>query len=208
MAKKSQREGEPLWPNPKARKKFDPKTMKLPLPFGHLDRFVVSGGLWLLLTECQVLPDLNERLSKLRKHDQLALEVDAISRVAAAKNIGGVEYMDDWELRARLAEAELVGLHLDSSEFAVKVSKERSTYAKLGWSRYPDDKKLVQDRCERWIRDGMHEKRETMLDELKKELAYHRVSPKTIERWWDERKAELTGKGKKVGTGKNEVPTA
>lgn len=190
---KKPKDAKPLtWPDAKASKRFDPGSMKIPLPFGRISRLVPVADLRFLLREQDVIPSLNERLGKLRRHRQLDSDVAAIMKLATERNVTGMEYMADWELRARLAEAELVGLHLDSNEFAKEVSKKRSSAAKLGRSQYPEEKKLVEDRCERWIRDGMHEKRGNVLRDLKKDLLRCPVSNKTIERWFDKKKAHLT----------------
>ena len=196
MAKKVKSDPEITWPESGVERKFDPRLMRLPLPFGRLNRYVTLAGLRFIEVE-QVRPDLDSRLRGLSKYRELSSDVEAIKKIAAERNVYGTGYLEDWELRARLAEAELVGLYLDASTFAEKVSKKRSSAARKGKSKYPDQRNYVRAQCEQWVREKMPESREAMLDKLFKNESLLGISAKTIEGWWDAVKVELVGKRQK-----------
>lgn len=133
MAQKLPNEAPPAWPTEQdmqgSVEDFEQAShhVKIPLPITphkvHLKDTKISYEL-----SITVGGPLESRLADLGRHPQLQPVVAELERLATSQGISGVGYLQNWEFRARLAEAELTALYLDAKELPAR--ERRATAAK------------------------------------------------------------------------------
>lgn len=72
---------------------------------------------------------LGSRIARLRRHPQLVPYTDELRALAVEKGLGIRDVEDDWELRARVAEAELAALYFDAESLPARTRSQTSQKA-------------------------------------------------------------------------------
>jgi hypothetical protein len=91
-------------------------SLRVDLSFGEMysDDIVTQDGRRFQVKEL-IDSGLEFRLKRLRRFPPLIPAADAIGKLADARGMVGKKYQGDWEIRAKLAEAELAALYLEAN---------------------------------------------------------------------------------------------
>jgi len=179
-----------VWPSKGRREDYDPDSLKVALPFGniHPGDLVTKTGQRFRVNQF-ITPDIDARLEKLRQTKQLGPTVKAIKELAASKHIDGKSYLDDWELRARLAEAELFALYTAANTLPRKALRMRAKHSADTRLKNNPEHTKAKARWVALITKNPEMRRRDVLKQLEKEFVD--IEGKKLARWVDAWKKEL-----------------